>query len=370
MLTVEGADDGYRHLSRIAKRNFLSRERDYLKTKPLSDDLRLFIRRQRRRAPVFLAKYKRNDEAKEPEHMFVVDNGNIVPLDNMTDVTAVPNANPSELGNFTVIPLVIPITVKMFTNATLCRNETSDSSEDDVRSTESLRQSDKRTAVEEQVVEKPVKLAEREEPKPPPTSPKTTKETTPSTELIIENALSTLKSDSMRFLNKVLNDVQDLISYEKEGKSTGNNEGAMCTVIGDWDTNAGGMQLQISLRNESLNSPKVEVVEQEPAAEKGFLRACQWNITSYMPFNHSSLMILTAVSDKSVASFIGDCRICQGAETITGSWMVARRSADCKDRQQTHSFFSDVMRKSNIRRLQKEHLDELSTKDLVTTTEF
>lgn len=101
----------------IAKRNFRSRERDYLKTKPLSNDLRSFIKRIKRRTPEGSGKSKRDDEARE--HMFVVNNGNIVPLENMSEVTAdVPSSDPSGLGNFTVIPLVIPITVKTFTNAT------------------------------------------------------------------------------------------------------------------------------------------------------------------------------------------------------------------------------------------------------------
>lgn len=100
----------------IAKRNFLSRERDYLRTKPLSNDLRSFIKRIKRTSG-FPGRRKRDDDIKD--HMFVVNNGNIVPLENMNDVTAnVPSSDPSGLGNFTVIPLIIPITVKTFTNAT------------------------------------------------------------------------------------------------------------------------------------------------------------------------------------------------------------------------------------------------------------
>lgn len=78
----------------------------------------------------------------------------------------------------------------------------------------------------------------------------------------------------------------------------------MCSVIGDWDSKAGGMQLQIT-SNESLHGPMVQVVDQEPEAQSGFLLKDKWNVTLQMPFKHSSLIVLTAISDKSVASFIG-----------------------------------------------------------------
>ncbi|XP_018567733.1 uncharacterized protein LOC108908245 isoform X2 [Anoplophora glabripennis] len=128
--------------------------------------------------------------------------------------------------------------------------------------------------------------------------------TVTTTEVIVDDSTST-KSQNMKFLNKVLSDVQELISYEKEGKSSGSNEGAMCTIVGDWDSKVGGMQLQIAARNESRRSPTVELVQQEPKAESGFLKTGKWNITTLMPFNHSSLIMLTAISEKSVASFLG-----------------------------------------------------------------
>lgn len=64
---------------------------------------------------------------------------------------------------------------------------------------------------------------------PPPSTVCLTEEvtrgvSTAATEVIVDDS-SDSKSDNMKFLNKVLTDVQDLISYEQEGKHSGNNEG-------------------------------------------------------------------------------------------------------------------------------------------------
>lgn len=44
-------------------------------------------------------------------------------------------------------------------------------------------------------------------------------------EPLVDLDASTKKSENMKFLNKVLSDVQELITYEKDGKHSGNSEG-------------------------------------------------------------------------------------------------------------------------------------------------
>ncbi|CAH1973426.1 unnamed protein product [Acanthoscelides obtectus] len=59
--------------------------------------------------------------------------------------------------------------------------------------------------------------------------------------------------------------------------------------------------------------------------------------------------------ESSMCNVTGECRVCENQESITGSWMVGRKSRSCKDREETHQFFTDVLRKNNVRELQAAH---------------
>ncbi|KAJ8944308.1 hypothetical protein NQ314_009498 [Rhamnusium bicolor] len=270
-------------LSHVAKRSLLLKEHEFLKVKPLSNEMKSFI-----------SKYKRKAE--------------------------------DNIGG--------------------------DTRYEDEKSNQNERDEDEKSPNQEEIVSVP--------------APQTTLTTSVAT--MMPNTPYTKKQNDAAFLNKVLQDVQELVKYEKEGKSL-SNEGSLCNVMGDWDSDAGGMQLRIDAGNNTSRTPDIKLVEREPQVEGGFLCDGRWNITGHLPFNHSSVMILIAVSNrrKRVATFIGECRICEGTETITGDWMVGRGSRNCKDRQESHTFFSDVLRKNNIRPLQKAHLKEITPTSTTTS---
>lgn len=160
-------------------------------------------------------------------------------------------------------------------------------------------------------------------------------------------------------LGKVIKDIKELVTFEKKSRPQG--EASLCNVTGDWDSFAGGMQIRVSFGfGIPSKSPKISLVTLEPPRE-GFLTDNNWNATGIAPFPNSSMISFTVVSTttKKLAMFLGECRICEGAESITGFWMLRRRSKNCKDREEANAFFSDVLRKNNVRRLQHEHLDEL-----------
>lgn len=68
--------------------------------------------------------------------------------------------------------------------------------------------------------------------------------------------------------------------------------------------------------------------------------------------------------------FLGECRVCDGSETITGDWLVGRTSSDCKDQKASHSFVSDVFRKNNVETLREAHMKKMSCVTTEKTTEY
>ncbi|CAH1174187.1 unnamed protein product [Phaedon cochleariae] len=318
-------------LLNIIKKNFLSREKEYLKKQPLSDDLKSFIQRVKRRANP--PKKRDSFQNADTEHMYVVHNGDIVPLSDIKDRGLESNFIESN-GDVTLDDRQFPSVNENVT----------ETCEETPRGTFAA------LALE--------------------TSTKVTKRITDgsdghgsATEEQSEESDSDSPNESttanVKLLSKVIKDVEDLIKYQNDAKPT--SETTLCNVTGDWDSYAGGMQLRIYLR-ENTHNPKVRIVPREPPME-GFLSATKWNVTALVPYRHSSMIAIMAVSQKGrrIAAFIGECRVCEGDETISGNWMVTRRSKSCKDREEANTFISDVLRKNNIRRLQAAHLSEITS---------
>ncbi|XP_076264344.1 uncharacterized protein LOC143198755 isoform X3 [Rhynchophorus ferrugineus] len=194
----------------------------------------------------------------------------------------------------------------------------------------------------------------------------------PSTEETVIDSLIEKKLKSTTDaaqLNKVLEDVENLINSQKKGRSP--NEGALCNVVGYWDSRASGMNFHIKKTD---SGDEITAVRSEPAVEDGFMIGEHWNVTAQIPFEQKAQVIISAVSrkDRRILLFVGECRICEGGETITGDWIVSRPSSGCKDQKASHAFFADIMRKNNIETLREDHLKKC-TKDeinLSTTDRF
>ncbi|CAH1098886.1 unnamed protein product [Psylliodes chrysocephalus] len=312
------------NIMKIVKRNLLCREKEYLKTRPLSENLKSFIRRVKRENKY--SKVKRNRGSIQ-DNMYVLRGGDIIPLKQLNvrdtgeykDITQ--KGDNVLQGKFTVVPLIVP---------------RENASTDDVQTT--CIYDEENTTISTTATAN-ISAIEK---------------VTDEYDMVPVEA--TTKGE---LLGKVIKDIKELVTFEKKSRPQG--EASLCNVTGDWDSFAGGMQIRVSFGfGIPSKSPKISLVTLEPPRE-GFLTDNNWNATGIAPFPNSSMISFTVVSTttKKLAMFLGECRICEGAESITGFWMLRRRSKNCKDREEANAFFSDVLRKNNVRRLQHEHLDEL-----------
>ncbi|KAG5887505.1 hypothetical protein JTB14_036228 [Gonioctena quinquepunctata] len=309
---------------KIAKRNILAKEKEYLRDNPMSSELRQFIKRMKRRT-----KFKRELDQK---HMYVVKDGGVVSVDkvNTRDVN-IDVGNPEEgviAGKYTVIPLIIP-----FNNGV---QDTCEVNLTTPRVTTTTKGKERTASTKRAVI---ATTSYDEEARNPVTG-KSARVSGPKREKLLNNV------------------IKELMQFENEANLS--PESALCNVSGDWDSYAGGMQIRIYPREPRI--PVVVIVPREPPTE-GFLTNNEWNVTAVVPYKRASLIALTAVSNKikQLAIFIGECRVCEGAETISGNWLMQRRSKSCKDREMAHTIISDVLRKNNIRKLQHEHLVQMSS---------
>ncbi|CAG9864715.1 unnamed protein product [Phyllotreta striolata] len=293
LLTIE-TKRPEREIIERAKRHLLQREKEYLKSQPLSENLRKFIEKFKRKA-------RKTRSA--------------------GDASSTSTAS---------------TTISSYSSSTSSSTKFVNQSESSASTTQSLNDSSTCTAGDYDKIE------------------------TDDYELDQEETTTQRKE----LLGKVMKDVQELIRYENAAK-TSEGDASLCNITGDFDSFAGGMQIRFYSRLHP-NNPTVKIVPQDPPTN-GFLAEGTWNATSMVPFRHSSLVAITAVSNKGkkIANFLGECRICDGAESITGHWMIRRRSKNCKDREEANSFVSDVLRRNNARTWRKQHLNQVSTTDNV-----
>ncbi|CAH1098887.1 unnamed protein product [Psylliodes chrysocephalus] len=320
----------------VAKRNLLCREKEYLKSAPLSENLKNFIKRFKRKARLLqLEKLKANKgNASElaMRRVRVADDSDTSISQESTTLVSTSHVSKSSLPSSSV---------QSSESSTTLQNNGHSSSAGTTNSgpsTESTNQSSLVSSCKNGDDDKSGELVTDE-------YDTDSEETT---------------TQKKELLGKVMKDVQELIRYENAAK-TSEGDASLCNITGDWDSFAGGMQIRFFNRFHP-QAPNVKIVPQEPPMN-GFLTESSWNATSLVPFKHSSLVALTAVSNKGkkIANFLGECRICEGSESITGHWMVRRRSKNCKDREEANTFISDVLRKNNVRKLRKEHLNQVST---------
>lgn len=330
-------------LYEISKRNLLSKELEYIKSNPLSKELRSFINRYKRKATF----PQKRDKELNQEGMFVVKDGDIVPLKEMQSTVKESNdLFTDEDERFTVIPLIVPITVSRERNSSATCGESE------------LRREESTTFV-------PVVTRDESLRRHYTTHRiRTQKQTKDETEEEVE---TTVQTANPKLLNKVFEDMKELITDQKSSKGS---EQSICSVNGDWDSVAGGIQIRIVTQQNDTHHPQVYLAERDPPMDEGFFKEGNWSISGLIPYSKYPILILNAHTIKAkklVAVFIGECKICEEEESITGHWLIERQSKDCSDRQVSHRFVSDVLKKNNVRSLQQQHLNSLVTVPSIPT---
>ncbi|CAG9761837.1 unnamed protein product [Ceutorhynchus assimilis] len=310
----------------MARKSLAQRTREYIKDHPISEDLQSFI-----------DEINHSKREKRQGNMYAIKNGDVVPLEQLEEQFN----TESNLGpGFTVVPLLIPIPLQ--NTVTLKNRDTTENNDNDDPALWRQKGNHMKHYL---------------------SANKDDDDKQAVVNNLVEDKLKATSSDPSVDLSKVLADVQNLISAQKKSNSM---EGALCNVSGFWNSQSGGKRFHIK---RSPDEVKITMRSTEPPTEDGFIKNA-WNISAEIPFAQAAQVIirLTAHKGKKVALFLGECRVCDGSETITGDWLVSRISNNCKDQKAAHSFISDVFRKDNTETLKKAHLKVLASLTAHPTT--
>ncbi|XP_067207824.1 uncharacterized protein [Linepithema humile] len=174
--------------------------------------------------------------------------------------------------------------------------------------------------------------------------------------------------------NQILEKIIDELEEIKSDRATENEqiEGLPCKISGSWVTTQGGVQIDMKVTNHTIN---VTLARLSPSLTyQGFLDLT-WNLTGCIPFASNEPFSLRAVNNrtKSLAVFIGTCRICQGIDTIAGVWSIAHSPQNCQDFQIATNIYNDIFHRTKLsskmkrkhrkimRLLKKTHTDNAMT---------
>ncbi|XP_068918003.1 uncharacterized protein [Tenebrio molitor] len=301
----------------VAKRSLIERERELFKSQPMSDDLRTFIEKYKRK------EQKRSQDKRDKRSgalnenlLYVIHNGQLVPIKSLKDSKRSDDERRADVDSFTVVPLIIPIKAQ---DSKLVKTRTLD----------------------EELQSPPEKVSEAPGAASTQLPEKATKEKPESEEaeagIDDENGNST--KEETQVLHKILQDVEGLMQSKHEGNK---KEGFICNLNGSWISDAAGMRFDIMYKNSTRKKFRIHVADRIPPNEDGFLCDGNWTVFGELPFFHS-----------------GECRICEGSESVTGTWLVGRSSRDCKDQKAAHKILSDVWRREQGHMLRKKHLQQL-----------
>ncbi|GLV33654.1 hypothetical protein CBL_11460 [Carabus blaptoides fortunei] len=156
--------------------------------------------------------------------------------------------------------------------------------------------------------------------------------------------------------------VEELHELRESGTVT---QGLSCILYGHWKSQIGGMALNITgqnytFENSSLqNSSKsismhqnitgpliVDLYESTKliSITKHPVLNGNWTLVGHVPSVINGTLILNAENrfNKHVAVYIGQCRICEGAEIITGQWLIHYNVKDCRNMETSQMVRGDV----------------------------
>ncbi|XP_033229306.1 uncharacterized protein LOC117180863 isoform X2 [Belonocnema kinseyi] len=75
-----------------------------------------------------------------------------------------------------------------------------------------------------------------------------------------------------------------------------------------------------------------------------------WTFSGQVPFRYGGPFSLTGVNKKtkSLAVFVGSCRVCKSVNTIEGVWTVSRKPHDCSDFQVATGIHNNIFRRVKL----------------------
>ncbi|KAM7362004.1 uncharacterized protein ACRADG_012874 [Cochliomyia hominivorax] len=162
----------------------------------------------------------------------------------------------------------------------------------------------------------------------------------------------------------------DKIQSNKNNDKVNHPDGAPCDIIGSWSSTSLGLCFNIQLlKNHRHDIPAAEinnkilainVEECVPAKQHQFIDL-DWR------FSGSALKQMGGPfyaygqkrSENVMTTFVGVCRICDGIDTIFGSWNFLLPSKDCNDISLAFEVKRDVLRRMRLEMKRKERFKNL-----------
>ncbi|KAK2576385.1 hypothetical protein KPH14_005732 [Odynerus spinipes] len=155
-------------------------------------------------------------------------------------------------------------------------------------------------------------------------------------------------NETKEVANQILNRIVDELEEIKMDRSKDkNNEGLTCKLTGSWVTSKAGVRIDMQVMNHSIIVTLANLIPQP--MHLGLLNTT-WNVTGHAPFKRGGPFSLFAYENrtKTIAVFVGSCRVCQGIDTIEGVWSVAHEPRDCRDFQMATGIFNDIFRRTKL----------------------
>ncbi|XP_035731125.1 uncharacterized protein DDB_G0283697-like [Vespa mandarinia] len=155
-------------------------------------------------------------------------------------------------------------------------------------------------------------------------------------------------NETKEVADQILNRIVDELEEIKMDHSTDkNNEGLPCKLTGSWVTNKAGVRLDMKVLNKSIIVTLANLISQP--IHEGLLNTT-WNVTGHAPFRRGGPFSLLAYDNrtKTLAIFVGSCKVCQGIDTIQGVWSVAHEPRDCRNFQMAIGIFNDIFRRTKL----------------------
>lgn len=173
-----------------------------------------------------------------------------------------------------------------------------------------------------------------------------------------------------QILNRIIDELEEIKMDHSKDK---NGEGFPCKLTGSWVTSKAGVRIDIKVMNHSIIVTLANLIPQP--MHVGLINTT-WNITGHAPFKRGGPFSLFAYDNrtKTLAAFVGSCRVCQGIDTIVGVWSVAREPRDCRNFQMATEIFNDIFRRTKlltaIKEKKKAILQNMLMKNIQNTTSY
>ncbi|XP_046492974.1 uncharacterized protein [Neodiprion pinetum] len=172
------------------------------------------------------------------------------------------------------------------------------------------------------------------------------------------------KAVASQILSEIIDELEEL---KLENPKDEQKEGLPCRLTGSWVTTRAGVRIDMEVTNHSVKASLDHLTP--PSVSEGLLNVT-WNVTGFAPFKLGGPFTLLATDNhtKTLAVFVGACKVCQGIDTIEGSWVVSREPRDCRDFQMSNSIFNEIFRRTRLFSAIKEKQTKHDAVSLNTTT--